>query len=374
LCCRRTWRRCTRPMPLTSPPYVLLLVVKSGHVGSEWLAELVHKQRFGAFKHEANACVRSQDLVSGLITGAGCSKVSTRDNSSLPLLGLSFNVGAFGESAIATWKAALNATPPTMPIMVVSLTRTNTVKWAWSVYRHQVFDQKSHVRFNDSTPVRRPFEPVHVEPTCIAHYLRAGVEHIGLTRQRAERFAKMLGVPVTHLTYEQLQRDSEGTVRNLFDQAHVPFSAKDHYLPNEAKGTLVKGAPEDLSLAMSNFREVREHPALALPCLQAMFDAKAGEEQAWPCLNQTYIQALDEKRRRGDKSMGDASTCESKDERGAGSAPAEKNEQNPRKQDAWKQAQAQGLGRKKENVVLEKGPQVPGGRKKTKAEEKEAIP
>ena len=154
-------------MPLTSPPYVLLLVVKSGHVGSEWLAELVHKQRFGAFKHEANACVRSQDLVSGLITGAGCSKVSNRDNSSLPLLGLSFNVGAFGESAIATWKAALNATPPTMPIMVVSLTRTNTVKWAWSVYRHQVFDQTSHVRSNDSTPVRRPFEPVRAEPTCI---------------------------------------------------------------------------------------------------------------------------------------------------------------------------------------------------------------
>ena len=28
------------------------------------------------------------------------------------------------------------------------------------------------------------------------------------------------------------------------------------------------------------------------------------EDQAWPCLNQTYIQALDEKRRRGDKSMG----------------------------------------------------------------------
>ena len=132
-----------------------------------WLAELVHKQRFGAFKHEANACIRSQDLVSGLITGAGCSKVSTRDNSSLPLLGLSFNVGAFGESAIATWKAALNATPPTMPIMVVSLTRTNSVKWAWSVYRHQVFDQTSHVRSNDSTPVRRPFEPVRAEPTCI---------------------------------------------------------------------------------------------------------------------------------------------------------------------------------------------------------------
>ena len=71
-------------------------------------------------------------------------------------------------------------------------------------------------------------------------------------------------------------------VRNLFDQAHVPFSTTDHHHTDEVRGSLVKGAPEDLSLAMSNFREVREHPALALPCLQAMFDAKAGEDQARP--------------------------------------------------------------------------------------------
>ena len=172
-------------MRSTSAPYVLLLVVKSGHVGSDWLAELVNKQRFGAFKHEANACVRSQQLVSGLVTGAGCSKISIRDNSSLPLMGLSFNVGAFGENAIETWKAALHATPPTVPIMVVSLTRTNTVKWAWSVYRHQVFDQTSHVRSNDSTSVRRPFEPVRAEPTCFAQYVRSGAIDVGLTKHRA---------------------------------------------------------------------------------------------------------------------------------------------------------------------------------------------
>ena len=159
-------------MPSTSAPYVLLLVVKSGHVGSEWLAQLVHKQRFGAFKHEANACVRSQQLVSGLVTGAGCSKIPIRDNSSLPLMGLSFNVGAFGENAIETWKAALHATPPTVPIMVVSLTRTNTVKWAWSVYRHQVFDQTSHVRSNNaSASAQKPFEPVRAEPMCIVQSL-----------------------------------------------------------------------------------------------------------------------------------------------------------------------------------------------------------
>ena len=174
-------------MPSTSAPYVLLLVVKSGHVGSEWLAQLVHKQRFGAFKHEANACVRSQQLVSGLVTGAGCSKVSIRDNSSLPLLGLSFNGGMFGENALETWKAALHATPLTVPIMVVSLTRTNTIKWAWSVYRHQAFNQTSHVRSNDSTSVRRPFEPVRAEPMCIVQYVRAGFEHIGLTHQVSVR-------------------------------------------------------------------------------------------------------------------------------------------------------------------------------------------
>ena len=38
------------------------------------------------------------------------------------------------------------------------------------------------------------------------------------------------------------------------------------------------------------------------------------------------------------------------------------------------QAQAQGLGRKKEKVALEQGPQGQGGRKKKNAEEKEAIP
>ena len=173
-------------MPSTSAPYVLLLVVKSGHVGSEWFGELVNKQRFGAFKHEANACVRSQQLVSGLVTGAGCSKIPIRDNSSLPLMGLSFNVGAFGENAIETWKAALHATPPTVPIMVVSLTRTNTTKWAWSVYRHQAFNQTSHVRSNNaSASAQKPFEPVRAEPTCFAQYVRSGAIDVGLTKQRA---------------------------------------------------------------------------------------------------------------------------------------------------------------------------------------------
>ena len=107
------------------PAYVLLLVVKSGHVGSEWFAELVAKQSVATFKHEANACVRGVQLVSGLITGAGCPKVPVRKNISLPLLGLSFNVGAFSETAMETWAAALQATPPTVPIIVTSLTRTN---------------------------------------------------------------------------------------------------------------------------------------------------------------------------------------------------------------------------------------------------------
>ncbi len=54
-------------------------------------------------------------------------------------------------------------------------------------------------------------------------------------------------------------------VRNLFDQAHVPFSKTDHHHTDEVRGSLVKGAPEDLSLAMSNFREVT--PLLPLPLI-----------------------------------------------------------------------------------------------------------
>ena len=75
---------------------------------------------------------------------------------------------------------------------------------------------------------------MRAEPTCFAQYVRSGAIDVGLMKQRAVHplpyssnpnpdphsdpapkqvsFAKMLGVPVTHLTYEQLQRDSEGVV------------------------------------------------------------------------------------------------------------------------------------------------------------------
>ena len=132
------------------PAYVLLLVVKSGHVGSEWFAELVAKQSVATFKHEANACVRGVQLVSGLITGMGCPKVPVRKNISLPLLGLSFNVGAFSETAMETWAAALQATPPTVPIIVTSLTRTNDRL------------KMSSALFDDTTQSARLVPPAHL--------------------------------------------------------------------------------------------------------------------------------------------------------------------------------------------------------------------
>ena len=57
--------------------------------------------------------------------------------------------------------------------------------------------------------------------------------------------------------------------------------------------------------------QVRDHPALAVPCLQAMFDLKGGEEAAWPCISKRYIEALD------NRSLSGKTMCESKDERRA---------------------------------------------------------
>jgi hypothetical protein len=153
---------------------------------------------------------------------------------------------------------------------------TNALKWAWSIYRHQALDQRSHVR------TATTFEPVQVEPACIVNHIRGGAENVGITRQRAEKFARMLNLSVVHITYEQLQRDAAAVVRSLFKQVRLPFSEQEH-AHTELHHTLVKAAPENLTHAISNLDELRGHPSLATPCLQAMFDARAGEEAPWPC-------------------------------------------------------------------------------------------
>ena len=41
----------------------------------------------------------------------------------------------FTEGRMAKWAEALRAAPPKVPVVVASLTRTNAIKYAWSIYR-----------------------------------------------------------------------------------------------------------------------------------------------------------------------------------------------------------------------------------------------
>lgn len=275
--------------PDATPPYALLVLVKNGHVGSSWFASLVEKQPLAAFKHEANSCVRTADLILDLVTGGGCDRVSQKRlgpsdaDRPTPLLGLSFNMGAFSAPALAEWRVALNSTPATVPIVVASLTRTNAVKWAWSVYRTQLANQTNHPHDEMS------WSRVSVEPAKFALYARGTAKNILEVRERAETFAALLNRSVLHVTYEQLQRDAAGVLRRVFSAAGVPFNETAH--GRQEPGAVSKGAPEQLSQAISNLPEVMAQPALQAPCFQQMFSTMSGEEAPVPCPSDFVLKA-----------------------------------------------------------------------------------
>lgn len=275
--------------PDATPPYSLLVLVKHGHVGSEWFASLVEKQPLAAFKHEANSCVRTADMILDLVTGGGCYRITqkrldpTHSNGPTPLLGLSLNIGAFSVPAQAEWRAALGSTPATVPIIVASLTRTNAVKWAWSVYRTQLANQTNHPHGAMS------WSRVRVDPAKFATYARGAAKDILEVRDRAETFARLLNRSVIHVTYEQLQRDAAAVMRRLFAAARVPFNETAHAAPEP--GLVSKGAPEQLSQAISNLPEVMAQPALQAPCFQEMFGTRGGEEAPVPCPRDAALKA-----------------------------------------------------------------------------------
>lgn len=275
--------------PDATPAYALLVLVKNGHVGSSWFASLVEKQPLAAFKHEANSCVRTADLILDLITGGGCDRISqkrldlARTDRPMPLLGLSLNIGSFSVPALVQWRVALNSTPAVVPIVVASLTRTNAVKWAWSVYRTQLANQTNHPHDEMS------WSRVSVDPAKFALYTRAAAKNILDVRDRAETFASLLNLSAHHLTYEQLQKDSAGVMRRVFSAASVPFSETAHAW--QEPGAVSKGAPEQLSHAISNLPEVMAQPALQAPCFQHMFNTDSGEEAPVPCPSDFALKA-----------------------------------------------------------------------------------
>mgnify|MGYP001973441987 CR=1 FL=1 len=145
----------TAPHKLGTPAHAgphALIVLKDGHVGSEWFADLLARQPGTRFIFEAGPCVtRSLKTKIAFVVerrGCACTKEDCSDYKkffadapcldepsarSCRLLGHShISVTTKGEAA--QWEAALrNATPGTVTVLVQ--TRSNLMKWAWSFYR-----------------------------------------------------------------------------------------------------------------------------------------------------------------------------------------------------------------------------------------------
>ena len=127
------------------------------------------------------------------------------------------------------------------------------------------------------------------EPAKFALYARGTAKNILEVRERAETFAALLNRSVLHITYEQLQRDAAGVMRRVFSAAGVPFNETAH--ARQEPGTGSKGAPEQLSQAISNLPEVMAQPALQAPCFQQMFSTTSGEEAPVPCPSDFVLKA-----------------------------------------------------------------------------------
>lgn len=285
-------------------PRTLLIVVKGAHVGSVWLKDIFNLQSPTAlFIHEANACAKTVKDVSQLLGSGTCEALNARP---APFGCLSFNTGNFGRGHFGDWEAAARAVLQSRQrprVLVASLIRTNAAKWAWSVYRHQNTTQEAHVYAAApgmkqifpaaSGAIRAPpmkqasastasgaihAPPVPVDVSDMADRIVAMAKRQRVVQADAVKLAHLLNTTVvSHLTYERLQHDSLREVAHLFKAAGQPFSSAKH-----RRGTQVlKAAPEDLRLAISNVEELRTHPDLADPCYQAMFVPEAREMR--PC-------------------------------------------------------------------------------------------
>lgn len=281
-----------------------LVVLKDGHVGSEWFAEAMQRQPATRFIFEMGPCITgSLPGKLAFVTekrGCACSKedcqLFKRDIQQAPCLdspharacnvlgGSHMSVAA--DSEVVQWQQALtNATGVT----IVVQTRSNLVKWAWSFLRtgasHRFLYWQRQKQSNGSAAPRikelnhlrsesnrSKEKAVRVEP---AHLLRL----VLAKQRRSERLleiARKLAMQVGQrrervVLYESLQTDMEGELRKLYRSMGVPFSVEAHR--SVPRNSLLKHATEDLTRAISNWREL-EGALRPYPCLLEMLHDK----------------------------------------------------------------------------------------------------
>ena len=285
-----------------APPHALphaLLVLKDGHVGSEWFAEALARQPGTRFVFEMGPCL-SNSLASKMAffgparRACACTKedcVAFRSNlgSKAPCLDLPSRghcrviggslMSITSELETRQWEQVLR-NHSSMTIVVQ--TRSNLVKWAWSFYRTGAMKRLR----GRNTPAPSQRESIHVHggseaAANLSHRARVQVDPVVLLRmiiakqERSERllaaarhFARLTSQRRERvLLYESLQADMADELRRLYASMRVPFDEGAH--EQAASNALLKHAPDDLSQAISNWDEV-VHAFRAFPCLHAM--------------------------------------------------------------------------------------------------------
>ena len=272
-----------------------LIVLKDGHVGSEWFADLLARQPGTRFIFEAGPCVtRSLATKIAFVVerrGCACTKEDCSDYKkffadapcldepsarSCRLLGHShISVTTKGEAA--QWEAALrNATPGTVTVLVQ--TRSNLMKWAWSFYRTGAMARLRR-EHNGTAPLREinhlrdesnrsHAAPVVVQPAQLLRLAKAKQARSQRLIAAAHGFARVTGRPRARvLLYEAMQADAADELRALYRAMALEFDEAAHLRVEEH--ALRKHAPEDLSRAIANWDELKAYFA-PYPCLLDM--------------------------------------------------------------------------------------------------------
>jgi hypothetical protein len=272
-----------------------LLVLKDGHVGSEWFAEAVSRQPATRFIFEMGPCITGslagkraflQDKRGCACTKEDCT-LFRRDGDRAPcldqpsarkckILGGS-HLSMTSEKEMAQWEQVLSNSSG---VTVLVQTRSNLVKWAWSFYRtgamHRVRTRTNSSERQMSVPL--PKEQIHVrnasnrvrhkllvDPALLLRMILSKQQRSERLLSTARRFAELVGQRRERvLLYEAMQADLEKELQSLFVHMDAPFDVAAHR--REKEGALLKTTSDDLSNVITNWDEVRAaysgHPCL----------------------------------------------------------------------------------------------------------------
>ena len=274
-----------------------LLVLKDGHVGSEWFSESIARQPGTRFLFEMGACITNslegkRAFFGANRRGCACSKsdcamfrtdagirapcLDAPSRHQCHVLGGSLMSMASEREADHWSKILQNRTD----ITILVQTRSNLVKWAWSFYRTGAMKrlrgtdsilrrERIHLRAmlnrSRSAPMHRA---MHVDPGVLLRMIISKQERSRRLVEAARYFASMTTQRKERvLLYESMQADLAGELRKLYAAMNRPFHEDAHNLV--PAGSLVKHAPEDLSTVIANWEQV-EQTFRRFPCLHAM--------------------------------------------------------------------------------------------------------